>query len=94
MTNDSQKATQVKLARGVRYRWDGVREQHQLLYPEGLLVLNETGAAIAQLCDGRSTDEIKRKLANSFSDGQIENDIGEFLARLAQRGLVRHDDDP
>jgi len=94
MKNDSQKATQVKLARGVRYRWDGVREQHQLLYPEGLLVLNDTGAAIAQLCDGRSADEIKRTLANSFSDRQVENDIDDFLERLAQRGLVRHDNDP
>ena len=47
-----------RLAPGVRYRWDQMREQHQLLFPEGLLVLNETGAAIVRLCDGRTTDEM------------------------------------
>ncbi|MDC0936745.1 pyrroloquinoline quinone biosynthesis peptide chaperone PqqD [Pirellulales bacterium] len=91
MTNDAQKSTRPKLARGVRYRWDEVRELHQLLYPEGLLVLNETGAAIVQLCDGRSADEIKQELAGSFSDSQIDSDVDDFLKRLAQRGLIRHD---
>lgn len=91
MTNEAQKSTRLKLARGVRYRWDEVRGQHQLLYPEGLLVLNETGAVIAQLCDGRSAGEIKRELVDSFSDAQVENDVDEFLERLVQRGLVRHD---
>ena len=94
MTNNAHESTQIKLSRGVRYRWDEVRGQHQLLYPEGLLVLNETGAAIAQLCDGRSMGAIKRALARSFSDAGIDNEIEEFLSRLAQRGLVHHDTNP
>jgi len=41
-----------------RYRWDKLRKQHQIVFPEGVLVLNESGAAIVQHCDGRSTDEL------------------------------------
>jgi coenzyme PQQ biosynthesis protein PqqD len=91
MTNRAQNSTRPKLARGVRYRWDEVREQHQLLYPEGLLVLNVTGAAIVQLCDGRSAFEIKQQLLDSFSDAQIESDVDDFLERLTQKGLICHE---
>ena len=81
-----------RLARGVRYRWDEIRSQHQLLYPEGLLVLNETGAAIIELCDGRSVEKIEQDLANSYSDTHLKKDLHEFLSGLTQRGLVCNDD--
>ena len=79
------------LARGVRYRWDDIRDQHQLLYPEGLLVLNETGAAIVQLCDGRSLDEIVESLAEDFAVAEVPEDVHQFLGRLTERGLIRDD---
>ncbi|NOY29476.1 MAG: pyrroloquinoline quinone biosynthesis peptide chaperone PqqD [Planctomycetes bacterium] len=79
------------LGRGVRYRWDEIRHQHQLLFPEGILVLNETGAAIVQLCDGQSLEQIKHELAKSFKNAHLEEDVDEFLDRLATRGLL-HDD--
>jgi pyrroloquinoline quinone biosynthesis protein D len=92
MTRHVKQIERPILARGVRYRWDDVRSQHQLLYPEGLLVLNETGAAIVGLCDGRAVEEIKRELSGSFSAAELEDDVDEFLGRLVQRGLIRHDD--
>lgn len=91
MMHNAQRSTRLKLARGVRYRWDEVRKQHQLLYPEGLLVLNDTGAAIVQLCDGRSVDDVKGELAKSFSEARVEDDIDEFVGRLAQQGLIHYD---
>ena len=77
------------LAPGVRYRWDETREQHQLLFPEGLLVLNESGAAIVQLCDGRTTDEMICELEGRVSNGNPADDVPLFLARLAEKGLLR-----
>ena len=77
------------LAPGVRYRWDEMREQHQLLFPEGLLILNESGAAIVRLCDGRTTDEVIRELESQVSDGNPADDVHQFLARLAEKGLLR-----
>ena len=72
-----------------RYRWDEVRQQPQIVFPEGLLVLNETGAAIVRLCDGRTTEELLTALEAQFPDGAPAQDVHEFLERLATKGLVR-----
>ena len=43
--------------------WDEVRRQHQIVFPEGLLVLNPSGAAIARRCDGRPAAEFWKQNA-------------------------------
>lgn len=77
------------LAKSARYRFDKVRDQHQIVFPEGVLVLNEPGAAIVRLCDGRSTDDLIAQLQTHHTCGHVASDVHEFLARLARRGLVR-----
>ena len=72
-----------------RYRWDQLRQQHQLLFPEGILVLNESGAAIVQLCDGRPLDGLLAALSARFPEAQLGDDVRGFLERLARKGLVR-----
>jgi pyrroloquinoline quinone biosynthesis protein D len=72
-----------------RYRWDQLRQQHQLLFPEGILVLNESGAAIVRLCDGRSRDELLAALSAQFPDAKLDEDVRGFLERLARKGLLR-----
>ncbi len=76
-----------KLVRHARYRWDELRGQHQLVYPEGILVLNDTGAAIVRLCDGRLLDELLATLIEAPRE-----EVCEFLQRLAQKGLLRDAD--
>ena len=56
------------LAAHTRYRWDKLRDQHQLVFPEGMIVLNDSAAAIVQLCDGRSTDELIAALVAKLKD--------------------------
>jgi len=68
--------------------WDPVRERQVLLAPEGVLVLNQTGAIILGLCDGERTvgeivDELRRRYRRVAGD-----EVGDFLARLASRRLV------
>ena len=90
------------LARHARYRWDALRRQHQLVFPEGLLVLNETGAAIVRLCDGRSTAELLAALEAQLAglppsreeENRVQEEVHEFLARLAKKGLLRDAADP
>jgi pyrroloquinoline quinone biosynthesis protein D len=72
-----------------RYRWDQVRQQHQLLFPEGILVLNETGAAIVQLCDGRPITDLVAALTKQFPGSHPAEEVRAFLDRLAQKGLLR-----
>jgi pyrroloquinoline quinone biosynthesis protein D len=82
-----------KLVRHARYRWDELRSQHQLVFPEGILVLNETGAAIVSRCDGRSVDELLASLAEAYDDCPPDEEVCDFLQRLAKKGLLR-DADP
>jgi coenzyme PQQ biosynthesis protein PqqD len=79
------------LVRHARYRWDELRRQHQLVYPEGLLVLNDSAAAVVRLCDGRTTEELIAALADSYAGAQGE-EATEFLQRLATKGLLRDAD--
>jgi pyrroloquinoline quinone biosynthesis protein D len=85
----SDKIRRPMLVPHARYRWDKVRGQHQLVFPEGLLVLNESGAEIVRLCDGRTTAELSAALHEQFPDGQPGADVPAFLDRLAQKGLLR-----
>jgi pyrroloquinoline quinone biosynthesis protein D len=82
------------LAQHARYRWDGIRRQHQIVFPEGVLVLNESAAAVARLCDGRSRDELIAALEQQFSEGNPAADLDEFLQRLGRKGLLRDAADP
>ena len=77
------------LVRHVRYRWDELRREHQLVFPEGVLVLNETGAAIVKLCDGRPLVAMIAELQRQFSNENPADDVDEFIERLAEKGLVR-----
>ena len=73
-----------------RLEFDAVRGQRVLLYPEGVVLLNETGAAILDLVDGRRTiADINTALEERYSCGDVTNDITEYLSGLASQGLVR-----
>jgi len=76
------------LVRHARYRWDALRQQHQVVFPEGVLVLNESGAAIVRLCDGRSRDDLIAALRTEFADGDPAADVDAFLGRLSEKGLL------
>lgn len=76
------------LARQARLEWDPVRERQVLLAPEGVLVLNQTGAIILGLCDGeRTVIEIVDELGGRY-DRVSGEEVRDFLARLASRRLV------
>jgi pyrroloquinoline quinone biosynthesis protein D len=78
-----QSTNRPHLARLVRLEWDPVRESHVLLAPEGVLVLNKTGATILGLCDGeRTVVEIVEELRGRY-DRVAGDEVRDFLARLA-----------
>jgi pyrroloquinoline quinone biosynthesis protein D len=77
-----------RTSRGVRTEYDRTREAHVVLFPEGVLVLNETAAAVLALCDGRtSVEEIARRLADDFTGVDVQ-DVTGLLERLADRRVV------
>jgi len=82
-----------RLSARARVQWDPARGKQVLLAPEGVLILNETGAAILALCDGaRSVDDIAAELSATYNR-PVAQDVLTFLQRLAGKRLVDCDDD-
>lgn len=78
-----------RIAPKARLQRDEARARHVLLYPEGLVELNETGVAILQLCDGtRSVAGIAAALSRRYEATAIDRDVATFLDGLAAKGLV------
>jgi len=62
-----------------------------LLFPEGVLILNETAREIVARCDGKTTmAEIAVTLAEEYetSVAELENDLAECLDELARKKLI------
>lgn len=71
-----------------RLHWDTVRATHLVLTPEGVLVLNPTGAAILQLCDGeRSLADIAATLGARYGHA-VDDDVHAFVERLIARRVL------
>jgi len=74
-----------------RLQHDDVRGRDVLLYPEGLVALNPTGAEILALCDGfRSVADVVAALAQRYGAAAVEGDVTAFLDGLAAKGLVTY----
>lgn len=75
-----------------RLQRDDVRGGDVLLYPEGLVTLNATGAEILGLCDGtRSLADIAATLEQRYGARDLAPDITAFLDALAAKGLILFD---
>ena len=79
------------LWRLARLDFDSVRQQRVLLYPEGVVLLNDTAAAILDLCDGhRSIGDVAAILHERYHR-DVMADVIEYLSQLSERELVRVD---
>jgi pyrroloquinoline quinone biosynthesis protein D len=81
--------TRPRLVTGARLRYDEVREEHQLLIPEGVVRLNPTAAEVLELCDGeRSIDAIVGELSTRYDGADVRDDVRGLVDAMVQRGLV------
>jgi pyrroloquinoline quinone biosynthesis protein D len=77
-----------RVRRGVRCTYDKTRNSDVVLFPEGVLLLNETAAAVVSRCDGASSvGDIALSLADEF-DGVQADDVIELVDRLVARRVV------
>ena len=79
-----------RLARGVRLQIDYTTGKSVLLFPEGIVELNETAQEILARCDGRALSDIARALAEEYEVdlATLAVDVREILADLQRRKLV------
>lgn len=79
------------LASKARLQIDRVSKEPILLYPEGVLQLNQSGALIASLCDGQHTFlELLQEIARRYrtSPAVLRYDVSEFLRLLFEQSLL------
>lgn len=80
-----------KLRPGFRFQWEPVQNAHVLLYPEGMVRLNDSAGAILGEIDGeKSVGQIVDNLERRFPEaGALLGDICEFLRDAEQKHWIQ-----
>ena len=83
-------AAQPRLGKGVRLQSDPTTGKSVLLFPEGVVELNETAHEILTRCDGRTVSQIVQMLAEEYEAdlAALAVDVRETLADLQRRKLI------
>ena len=73
-----------------RLQWEEAQQKYVILYPEGMVELNQSSAEILKRCDGsRIFAEIVSELEILFDTTDLTNDIAEFLKIALKNGWIR-----
>lgn len=81
---------QPVLSRLFRMQWEEAQAAWVLLYPEGMVKLNQSAAEILRRCDGlRTVPAIVDELEQAFGCGGLRGDVDDFLRAAGQRGWIR-----
>ena len=78
--------TVPRIAHGFRLQWEAAQDCHVLLYPEGMVKLNQSGGEILKRCDGQhSLAAIVTELEQTFTATGLERDVLGFVEVAGQR---------
>ncbi len=68
------------LDNGFRLQYEPAQEAHVLLYPEGMVKLNQAAAEILTRCDGNTSIEgITTLLEEAFGEDDLSSDVMQFM---------------
>ncbi|HEY3430938.1 MAG TPA: pyrroloquinoline quinone biosynthesis peptide chaperone PqqD [Rhodocyclaceae bacterium] len=81
-----------RLGHGFRFQWEPAQDCHVLLYPEGMVKLNQSGGEILARCDGKTTvaaivADLEKTFAMSGQPG-LEADVCAFLKMAVERNWL------
>jgi pyrroloquinoline quinone biosynthesis protein D len=69
-----------RIGHGFRLQWEQVQDCWVLLYPEGMVKLNQSGGEILKRCDGtRSVAQIVAELEQAFNAQGLEREVVSFM---------------
>ncbi len=73
-----------------RLQWEEAQQKDVILYPEGMVELNQSSAEILKLCDGsRNLEQIVTELEAKFAATGLKDDILGFLQVALQNGWIQ-----
>lgn len=85
----SELTAKPKLARLFRMQYEEVQQGYVLLYPEGMVKLNQSASEILKRCDGeRDVQAIITDIEQSFNATNLEKDVTGFLEIATERGWI------
>lgn len=74
------------------FRWEESQEAYVLMYPEGIVKLNQTAGEILRYCDGEhSVREITLALSTKFNMNEafVSERVNQFLEVCRGKGWIR-----
>jgi pyrroloquinoline quinone biosynthesis protein D len=79
-------AIRPRIGPGFRLQWEPAQDCHVLLYPEGMVKLNQSAGEILKRCDGqRSLRDIVQDLETAFGAQGLTKDVHAFVEIAAQQ---------
>ena len=82
-------AARPRVARLFRLQWEEAQGCHVLLYPEGMVKLNQSAGEILKRCDGtRDIAEIVADLERAFDRHGLVGDVNAFLQIAVRQGWL------
>ena len=77
------------VGRGFRLQWEPAQEAHVLLYPEGMVKLNNSAAAIMTRCDGvRTVADIVADIERTYEVTGLAGDVAAFVVMARDNGWL------
>ncbi len=90
MTATVNRDTVFALSPTYRLQWEEAQNCNVLLYPEGMVTLNQSAGEILKLCDGATTvAALVAALEEKFGASGIEPDVVQFLETAVENGWIR-----
>jgi len=78
--------TRPRIGRGLRLQWEPAQNAHVLLYPEGMVKLNQSAGEILRRCDGeRMITEIVADLECTFGVSGLSDDVTAFVSMALEK---------
>jgi len=75
-----------RMGHGFRLQWEAAQDCHVLLYPEGMVKLNQSAGEILKRCDGNRTAlEIVGELETAFATPGLQGDVFAFMEVAARQ---------
>ena len=83
-------SSRPRIGAGFRMQWEPAQDCHVLLYPEGMVKLNQSAGEIMKRCDGqRDVAAIVADLEAAFSATGLEPEVSAFLDLAHRQHWVR-----
>lgn len=88
MTIDTR--TVVGIAPGLRLQYEKAQDTWVLLYPEGMVKLNQSASEILQRCDGeRDLNQVIAILEKDFNQTGLELDVLSFVQVALEQKWIK-----